>query len=148
MGAEFARFLVGGVGNTLATYALYLALLTILDYRLAYTAAYVSGILLAYWIGLRFVFRERGSWSKLGRFPLVYGVQYVLSVAVVVGVVEGLGVPAAFGPIAAVAVSIPVTFILSRWILTTGSAAETTKEAKVKNCEGCPVTRIPTAIDP
>ena len=118
MGAEFARFLVGGVGNTLATYALYLALLTILDYRLAYTAAYASGILLAYWIGLRFVFRERGSWSKLRRFPLVYGAQYILGVAVVVAVVDGLGVPASLGPVAAVAVSIPVTFLLSRWILT------------------------------
>ena len=129
MGEEFARFLVGGVGNTLATYALYLALLTILDYRLAYTAAYASGILLAYWIGLRFVFRERGSWSKLRRFPLVYGAQYILGVAVVVAVVDGLGVPASLGPVAAVAVSIPVTFLLSRWILTGGPAERHPAEA-------------------
>ena len=129
MPAQFARFLLGGIGNTLATYALYLALLTILDYRLAYTAAYASGVLLAYWIGLRFVFRERGSWSKLSRFPLVYGVQYILGVAVVVAVVDGLGVPASLGPIAAVAVSIPVTFLLSRWVLTSAPAERHRAEA-------------------
>jgi putative flippase GtrA len=128
MGAEFARFLVGGLVNTFATYALYLTLLTVLDYWLAYTATYVSGILLAYWIGLRFVFRERGSWHKLGQFPLVYGVQYLLGVTVVVVGVEGFGVPAALAPIAAVAVSIPVTFLLSRWILTDGSAGHRVAE--------------------
>ena len=131
--AEFARFLVSGVGNTLATYAIYLALLNVFDYRIAYTMAYLVGILFAYWIGLKFVFRERGSWAKLGRFPLVYGVQYVVGVAVVVGVVDGLGMPAALGPIAAVAVSIPMTFLLSRWILTIDSAAEASQKAEGTN---------------
>ncbi len=117
MGPQFARYLVGGVGNTLTTYVLYLALLKIIDYRLAYTIAYAAGVLLAYWIGLRFVFRARSTWAKLSRFPLVYGVQYVLGATVVIIFVDGLGAPTTLAPLVAVVVSIPVTFLLSRWIL-------------------------------
>lgn len=117
MWGEFARFIAGGVGNTLATYALYLLLLMVLDYRVAYTVAYISGIFLAYWIGLRFVFRERSSWAKLSRFPIVYAVQYVMGVIVIMVCVGVFGAPEALAPLAAIALSVPITFLLSRRIL-------------------------------
>jgi putative flippase GtrA len=115
---EFARFLAGGVGNTLATYGLYLSLLAVIGYQIAYALAYVAGILLSYWINLKFVFRRQGGGGKLLRFPLVYLTQYAVGAGVLWAAVDGLGVPASVGPALAVAVTVPFTFVLSRWVLT------------------------------
>ena len=45
---ELARFLAAGAVNTALTYAIYLLLLAIAPYLVAYTVAYVSGIAISY----------------------------------------------------------------------------------------------------
>lgn len=119
---EIARFFLGGIGNTLVTYILYLLMLTLVDYRVAYTIAFVAGVFLAYWVGLRFVFQQRSSWAKLASFPIVYLAQYAVGLLVVVVWVDLLGAPEALAPIATVLLSLPMTFFLSRRILR-GSAS-------------------------
>ena len=41
---RFARFLAAGTVNTAASYAIYLLLLNVVDYRAAYSVAYVAGL--------------------------------------------------------------------------------------------------------
>lgn len=109
-----ARFLLGGGLNTALTYLLYLALLLILEYWAAYSISYVAGIVLSYAINRKLVFRVAHSWSSALLFPAIYVVQYLLGLAVVHTWIKIFDLPAPLAPLVAVAVTLPVTFVLSR----------------------------------
>jgi putative flippase GtrA len=114
---EFLRFLAVGAFNTAAGYVLYLGLLQVFGYRVAYSIAFVLGVLMSYALNTRYVFRQPFSWSKLLQFPLVYLAQYALGIALLYVLVEVLSVAAFAAPLIVVVVSVPVTFILSRKII-------------------------------
>ena len=115
--AEALRFIVTGAVNTAATYALYLVLLPRAGYTLAYTLAYITGIVIAYLLNTRFVFRVHGTLASVALFPLVYVVQYALGIAALYLAVDRFDVPKRFALIASIVVTIPVTFVLSRLVL-------------------------------
>jgi len=116
---EFSRFLIAGAVNTVASYAVYLLLLAILPYLVAYTIAYVVGIAISYLLLTRFVFRTQHRLATAVRFPLVYVAQYLMGSAVLTLLVETLTVRASIAAIVAIVASIPVTFLLSRFVLRT-----------------------------
>lgn len=111
---SFGRFLTSGAFNTLATYLLYLALLPWFSYRVSYTAAYASGIGLAYVMNRYLVFRRPGGPAGLLLVALIYAGQYLLSLFLVTAWVRWLGLPAALAPLFAVAVCLPLTYLLNR----------------------------------
>ena len=111
---QFARFIVSGAINTGITYGLYLLLLPLLGYLAAYSAAYVAGILLSFWLNSVFVFRQQMSWRGLVRFPLVYVVQYALTAMLLWLLVDTLGISERIALLAAIAVTVPVTFLGAR----------------------------------
>lgn len=113
----FVRFLLSGGFNTLVTYALYLALCPAFSARASYTIAYVSGIALAYALNRYFVFRTKGSLVAMGLFPAVYLVQYVVGVGIVSLWTDVLRLPEWLAPAPAIAVTLPITFLLSRLLL-------------------------------
>jgi putative flippase GtrA len=115
-GSSFLRFLLSGGLNTLATYALYLALLPIAGYKLAYTIAYLFGIVLAFVINRFFVFQSYRGWRSVVLFPLVYLAQYLVSLGVIWLWVERLQLPPELAPLVAIVITIPMTFALSRLI--------------------------------
>lgn len=110
----FARFLLSGAANTLATYALYLLLLAPLGHRIAYTLAFASGLALAYALNRAFVFRSHAGWRSVAALPLIYLLQYAAGLAIVEAWVALLQWPAALAPLAAIAATLPVTYVLSR----------------------------------
>ena len=115
--AAFVRFLIAGGLNTALTYALYLLLLRFWDYLPAYSAAYVVGILLSYFLNASFVFRIRPTTSKLLKFPLVYLAQYATGAAILWICVEWFGVPRELGLVFSIAASVPITFLAARVVL-------------------------------
>lgn len=114
---EFKRFLAAGAFNTLAGYAMYLAFNLVLDYRLAYTASYLIGIMVSYWINTTFVFRSAWSWKRLAAFPSVYLLQYTLGLALIWLFVNQLDISEKIAPLLAVPVTVPLTFLASRFII-------------------------------
>lgn len=117
------RFLASGIANTLLTFAIYWLLLEVTAYQVAYTISYLSGIVIAYLLGSVFVFRSRPRMATALRFPLVYAVQYLLGLAVLWAWTGLLGLPAAWGVLAVTAVTLPVTFLLSRHIFSSHRGA-------------------------
>lgn len=115
--AQGVRFLISGALNTGATFVLYWILLAWVEYRVAYTLAYVTGIALAYLLSSRYVFKVRASARSAVLFPLVYVVQYLLGLLILWIWTDQLGLPAQYGVIASVALTIPATFALSKRIL-------------------------------
>lgn len=114
---EFLRFLVVGGTNTVVAYGLYLILLHWLRYELAYSLAYLAGISVGYFMNTLFVFRQPLSRRAALRYPLVYLVQYLLSLLVLRVAVNLVGVPAWLALAFAIVATIPVTFVLSRLVI-------------------------------
>ena len=121
LGGEVLRFVIGGASTTLVSYAAYLLLLPHFSYLVAYSAAYAIGIGWSYFANTLFVFRRRPSVKRALAFPLVYAIQYLTGTALMVALVGGLQINQNVAPLAVVILTLPITYLLSRWIITTGS---------------------------
>jgi putative flippase GtrA len=117
VGSPF-RFIVAGVLNALAGYSLYAVLLFFLPYLVAYSIAYVFGILLSYFLNSKLVFDRRLTWSKAAAYPLVYLVQYLLGTSCLYVLVNVFRVNKLVAPLLAVLLTIPATYLLNRKIIT------------------------------
>lgn len=116
---EFLRFLVSGGLNTLFTYLIYLLLLTLLDYRVAYTFSYIFGIFVSYGLNVRFVFRQKVTFKSFIQFPLVYLLQYLINLVLLYILVDHLHISKIIVPIISVLITIPISFLLSKIIIKT-----------------------------
>ena len=114
---DLIKFVIGGGINTVFTYCLYLGLQVILAYQVAYAVAFAFGIVFSYWFNAMVVFKTAISWKGLFAFPLVYLVQYLLSAVLLSVFVERLDIPQSVAPLTVIVLTIPVTFMLTRWFL-------------------------------
>lgn len=115
---EALRYLAAGGVNTVATYALYLALLQALDYRLAYALAFVAGIGLSFLLLRHLVFARPGKRHSLAWLAASQMLQLGLGLLVVQVWVAWLRGPEWLAPLAAIAVCVPLMFLIQRWIFT------------------------------
>jgi putative flippase GtrA len=109
---RFARFLVVGVINTAVSYAVYLVLLRVIDYRVAYTLAYLAGLAIGYWLQARFVFRARVDTRSAVAYVVTYVTMYLASVLMLWVAVDLVGVPKPWAMLVALCVTVPTTFLL------------------------------------
>lgn len=114
--AEFVRFLLVGATNTAFSYALFWLLYKAMPYLAAYTVAYCAGIVLSYFLNVHFVFRARRSLASFLRFPFVYLIQYGLG-ALVLWLLVKAGLDPRLAMVGVIVVTIPVTFLASRFVL-------------------------------
>lgn len=121
---ELLLWAVGGGFNTAFTYGLYLLLDLFFSYRFAFTASYIIGIVFAYFFNALVVFKSGLSIKKFLQFPLVYLVQYLLSIGLLEVLVQALDVSTTLAPIFVLVLVTPVTYLLSRWILKGKSAPD------------------------
>jgi putative flippase GtrA len=119
--ASMPRFVAAGTANTIAIYVVYAALLQVLRYRLAYTLAFIAGILLSYALNARFVFRRRVAWRTAWQFPLIYVLQFVLGLALVSLCVEWLHVPQRLALLMTLVVTIPLSYFAIRNLFRVGA---------------------------
>jgi putative flippase GtrA len=111
------RFLVAGAINTSLGYALFLLLNLGLDYRIAYSLSFAFGIVLSFVLNSLYVFRQPLRWRRLAAYPVVYLLQYFVGMACVWFFVGVLDQPESLAPIPAIAITLPATYFLSRYIL-------------------------------
>ncbi len=115
---EALRYVLAGATNTALTYALYLGLLRWLHYRWAYLLAFVAGIGLSFLLLRHLVFGRPGKRYSLVYVAASHGLQLGLGLAVVEAWVAWLGGPTWAAPLVAAMVSVPMLFVLQRWIFT------------------------------
>lgn len=114
---EFWRFIIAGVGNTVLAYAIYAVLVTVTPYQVAYGGSYLAGIGISYLLNARFVFREAYSLKTFFRYPVVYLVQYLLGSSLLYVSVDMLTLDKYTAPFLVIAITTPLTFMLSRFII-------------------------------
>jgi putative flippase GtrA len=119
--SEFVRFVIAGAINTAATYLLYLVLLYVVPYILAYTISYVCGIVISCCLNAWFVFRRKITLAVALPYPAVYVLQYVLGVALLTLLVGHMGMNPRIAPVVVILCTVPATFLLTRFIFRRGS---------------------------
>lgn len=107
-----------GVVNTAVYYALYLLLRTVVYYLAAHVVAIAVAMVGSFFLNCHWTFRTRPTWRKFAVFPLTNATNYVATTLGVVALVEWLHVDQRVAPLIAAAAAVPVTFLLSRRILT------------------------------
>jgi putative flippase GtrA len=120
-----ARFVAGGTLNTGATLVLYWVLIRFMHYQWAYLASFCAGVLLSYVLNVRYVFRTKHTWLKLGLFPLIYLVTYAVGALALKVAVDGLGIPRGAAPLVSIAATLPISFLLSKLVLQVRGRVET-----------------------
>lgn len=124
IGEEAVRFLVMGGVNTFLTWLLYLALDRVVSYAVAYSLSYVAGVVLAYYLNARFVFDAKMSFRSFLKFPIVYVVQYLAGLALMYVLVDVVAFAESLAPLAVTVLTIPLTFVMSRLVLSPTAAAD------------------------
>jgi putative flippase GtrA len=114
---EFVRFLFVGFANTAITYVIYVVLALVVPYAVAYTITTALGIFISYILNARFVFRRKLSLVAALQYPIVYLTQYVLGLLLLYLLVEKADMSKFLAPIVIVAATVPVTFVLSRFVI-------------------------------
>lgn len=115
--SEFFRFLLVGVSNTLVAYVVFLLLLPFLPYLYAYTLSYCVGVVNSYFMNVLFVFKKKISLHSFLKFPFVYVVQYFLGASIMWLLVGKLAVSPVWAYAVVIVVTVPVTFVASRFVL-------------------------------
>lgn len=117
------RYLAAGAVNTVFSYAVYLVLLRVTGYRLAYVLAFAAGIALS-WLLMRYaVFRQPGRRFSGGWVALSHLGQLGLGLLLVELWVRALGGAVAWAPLFAIAICVPLMFLVQRWIFRAGLQA-------------------------
>lgn len=114
---QFTRYVVAGAINTAVTYVLLVALMRVVEYRLAYSIAYVAGIATGCWLQCRFVFRVPLDWRNAIRFPAVYAIQYLMGLLLLWVLVAAAGMRREWAALVVIMVNVPVGFLAMRFLL-------------------------------
>lgn len=114
---EVASFVALRVVCAVVTYGVYILLLAWTGYLAAYGIAYALGIVLAYVSNAFLVFKQPINRRSALSFPLVYVVQFLLGLLILRALVEWLRVPEWLGLGLSVLITLPITYVMSRWAI-------------------------------
>ena len=128
---EFVRFVVVNGVNTALYYGLYLALLLAMPYLAANLASLVVAVLVAYWLNARYAFRVEMTRKALAGFVVGQAATILLRTAVVWGLVALAGLDERLAPPVAVAVALPVAFLLTRLVMAERPAVPSPRRERV-----------------
>lgn len=112
----FLFLLCGGI-NTASTYILYLLLICMINYQLAYLIAYILGIAFAYILNLRLVFNAKPSLGKAVRYPLIYLIQYLLGAGLMYLLVSVITLPSTLAPLLVIILLLPISYYMNKKVL-------------------------------
>ncbi|EOA8995425.1 flippase GtxA [Staphylococcus aureus] len=117
--AEILKFIIVGGINTLNYYVVYLLLLKLLhiEYMISHITGFLVAFVISYYLNCYFVYRVKPTWRKFISFPITQIVNVSLQTVLFYVFVSWLNLPAEIAPFAGLIITIPITFILSKWIL-------------------------------
>lgn len=114
------RFVLVGLANTLVYYVAYRLLLLVLPYLPAHVLAYGLGIVFSFFANSLFTFGVRPTWRRFLAFPLTTLANFVVVTVGSVALVEPGWVDERWATLLMTVAAIPVTFLLTRLVLTSG----------------------------
>lgn len=113
---QMIRFMIANGLSTLVMFGLYVILNMVFKYQIAYFISYVTTVILSYVLTSLFVFHTKMSWKTFMQFPLIYVLQYATS-AVCLEILVHLGFSVTYVPLFVIVLLLPLTFLLSRFVM-------------------------------
>ncbi len=112
---EMVRFSIVGVLITVIHYAVYWLLQLVINVNIAWTAGYIAGFVVNYYLSARYIFREKATAQNGAGFGGAHLVNYFLQMGLL-NFFLWLGWSAEWAPVGVYAISIPVNFLLVRFV--------------------------------
>lgn len=119
--ARVARFGAVGVVNTLAYYAVYLLLRLLMPYVVAHVLAWAVAVVVSFLLNSAYTFRVAPTWRRLALYPLSSLPNVIMTTAGLVVLVEWLDVGERLAPLIAGILTIPLTYLATSVLLTSGT---------------------------
>lgn len=117
---QLVRFVVVGAVNTAVYYGVYRLVFLALPYLAAHAVAWIVAMAGSFLLNCHFTYRVRPTWAKAALYPLTNLPNAVLTTVGVLVLVELAGIDERVAPLVAAVVAIPITFLVTRWILVPG----------------------------
>jgi putative flippase GtrA len=117
--SEFRRFVFVGVLNTLHYYAIYLLLLEAagIHYFAAHILGFTSSLIGSFFLNTIYTYKVKPTWRAFITFPVTQLFNSTATAALLYLLVEQLSISRSLAPIAAILITLPVTFILTGRVL-------------------------------
>ncbi|MBQ8457130.1 MAG: GtrA family protein [Prevotella sp.] len=112
---EMVRFSIVGVLITVIHYAVYWLLQLVINVNIAWTAGYIVGFVVNYYLSARYIFREKATAQNGAGFGGAHLVNYFLQMGLL-NFFLWLGWSAEWAPVGVYSISIPVNFLLVRFV--------------------------------
>ena len=109
------RFSIVGVLITVIHYVVYWLLQLVINVNIAWTAGYIVGFVVNYYLSARYIFREKATAQNGAGFGGAHLVNYFLQMGLL-NFFLWLGWSAEWAPVGVYAISIPVNFLLVRFV--------------------------------
>ncbi|MCS0636729.1 GtrA family protein [Streptomyces sp. LP05-1] len=119
---QFAVFCAIGVANTAVYWSVYATLNIWLPYLAAHAVGYAVSVTGSFLLNSYVTLRTRPTWRGFARYPLSGAVNLVGSGLLLHLAVSGLGLDENFSALAAGVLVTPLSFLLARWAITSGTA--------------------------
>lgn len=114
------RFVVVGVANTAVYYLFYRLLLLGMPYVPAHLLAWSGAVVFSFFANSLFTFGVRPTWRRFLAYPLTTLVNLTFTTIGLVLLVEWVGVDERYATLIMGIAAVPVTFLLTRFVLTAG----------------------------
>ena len=116
---EIIKFIIVGGINTLDYYLVYLILLKGIgiNYMISHITGLIVSFIISYYLNCYFVYKVKPTWRKFIQFPLTQVVNMGMQTLLLYIFVQWLHISSVIAPFAGLILTIPVTFIMSKYIL-------------------------------
>lgn len=116
---EVIKFVIVGGMNTLNYYIVYLFLLKLLElnYLVSHISGFIISFVISYYLNCYFVYKVTPTWRKFLKFPLTQVVNMGMQTLLLYIFVQWFGISSVIAPFAGLIITIPITFVLSKYIL-------------------------------
>lgn len=116
---EIIKFVIVGGINTLDYYIVYLILLKLLNvnYMISHIIGFIVSFIISYYLNCYFVYKVKPTLKKFLSFPITQVVNMGMQTFLLYIFVRWFDFPSEIAPFVGLIVTIPITFVLSKWIL-------------------------------
>ncbi|AMG19555.1 polysaccharide biosynthesis protein [Staphylococcus saprophyticus] len=116
---EVIKFIIVGGINTFNYYVVYLILLKLLgiNYLISHVSGFVVSFIISYYLNCYFVYKVKPTWRKFIQFPLTQVVNMGMQTGLLYVFVQWFHISSVIAPFAGLIITIPITFVLSKYIL-------------------------------
>lgn len=114
---QIGGFALAGVGRTTLSLGLYLLLMLVAPYWLAFTVSFLITVSVSAVVNARYVFLVGLTRRSYFRYIAVYLLNYLTSLALLALAVESFGVPKYLAPVPVVLCMFPINFLSERYVL-------------------------------